>query len=80
MERSTQYVSFSSRKQPANAVSERKQFTENSGDGSIKARNPETESRKGKRKQKRNSESNINDRKLKNFTLHNLVQYKENLF
>ena len=44
-------------------------------------RNPETEteSRKRKRKQKRNTESNINDRKLKNFTLHNLVQSKENL-
>ena len=41
----------------------------------------ETESRKRKRKQKRkrNTESNINDRKLKNFTLHNLVQSKENL-
>ena len=33
--------------------------------GSTKTRNPETE-------------SNINDRKLKNFTLHNLVQSKEN--
>ena len=48
-------------------------------------RNPETEteteSRKRERKQKRklNTESNINDRKLKNFTLHNLVQSKENL-
>ena len=29
MERSTQYTSFSSRKQPANAGTERKQFTEN---------------------------------------------------
>ena len=29
MERSTQYTSFSSKKQPANAGSERKQFTEN---------------------------------------------------
>ena len=28
----------------------------------------------------RNTESNITDRKLKNFTLHNLVQSKENLF
>ena len=28
----------------------------------------------------RNTESNINDRKLKNFTLHNLVQSKKNLF
>ena len=35
--------------------------------GSTKTRNPETE-----------TESNINDRKLKNFTLHNLVQSKEN--
>ena len=46
-------------------------------------RNPEmeteTESRKRKQKRKRNAESNINDRKLKNFTLHNLVQSKENL-
>ena len=33
-----------------------------------------------KRKRKRNTESNINDRKLKNFTVHNLVQSKENLF
>ena len=54
--------------------------------GSTKTRNPETEteSRKRKRtrerKQKRNTGSNINDRKLKNFTLHNLVQSKENLF
>ena len=57
--------------------------------GSTKTRNPEsgneTESRKRKRKRnqkqkrKRNTESNINDRKLKNFTLHNLVQSKENL-
>ena len=51
----------------------------------------ETESRKRKRKRKRkhkrkrkqkrkpNTESNISDRKLKNFTLHNLVQSKENL-
>ena len=29
MERSTQYTSFSSRQQPANAGTERKQFTEN---------------------------------------------------
>ena len=37
--------------------------------------NREMESRK------RNTESNISDRKLKNFaTLHNLVQSKENLF
>ena len=37
-------------------------------------RNPETET------ESRNTESNINDRKLTNFTLHNLVQSKENLF
>ena len=43
---------------------------------STKIKNPETESRK----RKRNTESNINDRKLKNFTLRNLVQSKENLF
>ena len=46
-------------------------------------RNPETETESRKRKQKqrrkRNTEANINDRKLKNFTLHNLVQSKENL-
>ena len=36
-------------------------------------RNPESGNRK------RNTESNINDRKLKNFTLHNFVQSKENL-
>ena len=36
-------------------------------------RNPETET-------ERNTESNINDRKFKNFTLHNLVQSKKNLF
>ena len=46
-------------------------------------RNPETETEteswKRKRKRKRNRESNINDRKLKNFRLHNLVQSKENL-
>ena len=41
-------------------------------------RNPETETES--RKQKRNTELNISDRKLKNFTLHNLVQSKENLF
>ena len=39
-------------------------------------RNPETELQK----RKRNTESNVNDRKFKNFTLHNLVQPKENLF
>ena len=38
-----------------------------------------TESRKRKRKRKRNTESNINDKKLKNFTLHNLVQSKGDL-
>ena len=46
------------------------------GDSSTKTRNPES----GIRKRKRNTQSNINDRKLKNFTLHNLVQSKENLF
>ena len=40
-------------------------------------RNPEKETESWKRK--RNTESNINDRKLKNVTLHNLVQSKENL-
>ena len=39
--------------------------------GSTKTWNPETESRERKQKGKRNTESNINDRKLKNFTLHN---------
>ena len=39
-------------------------------------RNPETETESWKR----NTESNINERKLKNFTLHNLVQSKQNLF
>ena len=43
-------------------------------------RNPETETESRKRKQKRNTESNINERKLKNFTLHNLVRSKQNLF
>ena len=38
------------------------------------------ESWKREQKRKRNTESNINDRKLKNFMLHNLVQSKENLF
>ena len=41
-------------------------------------RNSETESRK--QKWKRNTESNINNRKFKNFTLHNIVQSKDNLF
>ena len=41
-------------------------------------RNPETETES--RKRKRNTESNINERKLKNFTLHNLVQSKQNFF
>ena len=53
--------------------------------GSTKTRNPEsgngngiieTETKYGIR----NTESNINDRKLKNFTFRNLVQSKENLF
>ena len=35
-------------------------------------RNPKTETESWKRKRKRNTESNINDSKLKNFTLHNL--------
>ena len=39
-------------------------------------RNPETETES----RKRNTESNINERKLKNFTLHNLVQSKQNFF
>ena len=43
-------------------------------------RNPETETESWKRKRKRNTESNINERKLKNFTLHNLVQSKQNFF
>ena len=44
-------------------------------------RNPETETESQKRKWKWNTESNINDTKLpvKNFTLHKLVQSKENL-
>ena len=51
-------------------------------DGSTKdeIRNPESGIRKRKEKQKRNTESNISGKKLKNFTLHNLVQSKENLF
>ena len=32
------------------------------------------------RKRERDTESNVNGRKLKNFTLHNLVQSIENLF
>ena len=43
-------------------------------------RNPETETETESRKRKRNTEANISDRKLKNFTLRNLVQSKENLF
>ena len=43
-------------------------------------RRPETETESHKQKRKRNPESNINERKLKNFTLHNLVQSKQNLF
>ena len=46
--------------------------------GSTKTWNPESGNGNGN-KRKRNTESNINDRKLKNFTLHNLVQSKENL-
>ena len=47
-------------------------------------RNPESGIRKRKRNHGnrngiRNTESNINYRKLKEFTLHNLVQSKENL-
>ena len=54
--------------------------------GSTKTRNPEsgngngiTETESRKRKRKQHTESNIDDRKLKNFTIHNLVQSKENL-
>ena len=43
-------------------------------------RSSETETESRKRKRKRSTESNINERKLKNFTLHNLVQSKQNLF
>ena len=43
-------------------------------------RNPETETERETEYGIRNTESNINDRKLKNFTLHNLVQSKENCF
>ena len=44
--------------------------------GSTKTRNPEFGNGNGITE----TESNINDRKLKNFTWHNLVQSKENLF
>ena len=44
--------------------------------GSTKIWNPETEAES----RKRNTESNINDRKLKNFTLHNLVRAKRICF
>ena len=40
----------------------------------------ETETESRKRKRKGNTESNIEERKLKNFTLHNLVQFKQNSF
>ena len=46
--------------------------------GSTKTRNRESGNGNGN-KRIRNTESNINKRKLKNFTLHNLVQAKENL-
>ena len=46
--------------------------------GSTKTWNPESGNRKGIKETE--TESNINDRKLKNFTLHKLVQSKENLF
>ena len=72
----------------SSALRNQKSSTKYVEDGSTKTRNPETEKesrerkrkRKQKQKRKRNTESNINDRKLKNFTLHNLVQSKENLF
>ena len=43
-------------------------------------RNPETEYGNGNGNGIRNTESRINDRELKNFTLYNVVQSKENLF
>ena len=43
-------------------------------------RNPETETETETEYGIRNTESNINDRKLKDLTLHNLVESKENLF
>ena len=64
-------------------VSQGKQYSgmlTHATDGSSKRRNPESGIRKRKQKRKRNTESNINGKKLKNFTLHNLVQSKENLF
>ena len=50
--------------------------------GSTKTWNPESGNGNGNRNGNgiRNTESNINDRKLKDFTLHNLVESKENLF
>ena len=72
------------------ALRNQKSSSKHVEDGSTKTWNPETEKesrkrerkrkRKQKQKRKRNTESNINDRKLNNFTLHNLVQSKENLF
>ena len=47
--------------------------------GSTKTWNRESGNGNGNGNGIRNTESNINDRKLKNFTLHNLVQSKENL-
>ena len=46
--------------------------------GSTKTLNPESKNRITETETE--TESNINDRKLKNFTLHNFVQSKENLF
>ena len=48
--------------------------------GSTKTQNPHSGNGNGIQKRKRNMKSNINDRKLKNFTLHNLVQPEQNLF
>ena len=50
--------------------------------GSTKTWNPESGNGNGitETETERNTESNINDRKLKNFILHNLVQSKKNLF
>ena len=45
--------------------------------GSTKTWNPDSGNGNGITKTE--TESNINDRKLKNFTIHNLVQSKENL-
>ena len=50
--------------------------------GSTKTWNPESGNVNGitETETERNKESNINDRKFKNFTSHNLVQSKKNLF